>query len=163
MEGYVLYYARRYESALESLQKALPLDPDFALVHSWLGRTYLVMGRYEEALNSFRRDQDLRDSPISYQTYATLILAASGKRDEARRLFAEISSPGGSAKPPGFLQLAILNAALGEMDEAMVQLEEAYRERSVNLVMAKVSQRFDPMRSDLRFQVFLRRMNFPPG
>ncbi len=50
---------------------------------------------------------------------------------------------------------------IGETEEGMTWLERAYEERSPGLVLAKVSPRMDPLRSDPRFQDLLRRIGFP--
>jgi hypothetical protein len=58
--------------------------------------------------------------------------------------------------------MARIYAALGEDDKALHWLEKSYRERATGMVFLKVDPRFDPLRSDPRFQDLLRRMNFPP-
>ena len=52
-------------------------------------------------------------------------------------------------------------AFLDEKDLAFQWLEKAYRKRSAGLISIKVDPRLDPLRSDPRFQDFLRRMKFP--
>ena len=153
MEGWILYFARRYEEALESLQNAQPLEPDYPLVYSTLGRVYRAMGRYPEALAAYRRADELEGAD-SVSGRVALVLAASGKPDEARRLIAATADRHGAG-------MALLYLALGNKDDAMVCLERAYDERQVSLVQAKVGPWFDPLRAEPRFQDLVRRMNFP--
>ena len=54
-------------------------------------------------------------------------------------------------------QVALVNVGLGDKDAAFAVLEEAYRERSTLLTYLKMDPRFDPLRSDPRFQDLLRR------
>ncbi len=43
----------------------------------------------------------------------------------------------------------------------MTWLERAYEEREPLLLFAKIDRRFDPLRSDPRFDDLLRRIGFP--
>ena len=160
IEGYVLYYARRYEEALSSLRDVQPLEPNYPLVYNWLANVYRAMGRYPEALAAYRRADEL-EGPGSNDLGIALVLAASGKPDEARRLIAAKPDPLGAGERLGPGAMAALHLALGDKDEAMAWLERAYDDRDVGLVQAKVNPRLDALRADPRFQDLLRRMKFP--
>ncbi len=56
--------------------------------------------------------------------------------------------------------VADIYIGLGEIDEAFQWLEKAREEQSVWLYL-RIDPRYDPLRSDPRFQDLLRRMNFP--
>ena len=62
--------------------------------------------------------------------------------------------------PP--FNLAIVCLGLGDRGRALDYLEQAYAADSQWLCWLKQDRIFDPLRSDLRFQALLRRMNFPP-
>ena len=57
--------------------------------------------------------------------------------------------------------IAMMYAHADEKDEAFHWLDTAYDERDPLLVYLNVSPDFDDLRPDFRFQVLLRRMNFP--
>jgi hypothetical protein len=59
------------------------------------------------------------------------------------------------------LDFAYLYAAVGEKDRAFLFLNKAYKDRNWYLITLRVNPLFDPLRSDPRFQDFVRRMNFP--
>jgi hypothetical protein len=59
------------------------------------------------------------------------------------------------------LDIAEFHAQLGQRDEAFAWLEKAYDERSVWMAQLSGEPKFDPLRSDPRFQDLVRRMNFP--
>jgi hypothetical protein len=60
------------------------------------------------------------------------------------------------------LEMAITYAALGEKERAFELLNKACEERSYRLAIAiKLDPRYDPLRSDSRFQDLLRRMGLP--
>ena len=61
----------------------------------------------------------------------------------------------------GAFEIALVYAGLGKKDLAFEWLEGAYAERDKGLLSLKVDPLLDPLRSDARFQVLLRRMNCP--
>ena len=58
-------------------------------------------------------------------------------------------------------QIAIIYIALGEKDKAFERLEEANRVYDLNIMRLKVERRFDPIRSDPRFDDLVRRIGIP--
>jgi len=58
-------------------------------------------------------------------------------------------------------RFAIIYAQLGEKDEAFEWLEKAF-EQNEAVSNLKVDPRWDPLRSDPRFQNLLRRLNLEP-
>jgi hypothetical protein len=57
--------------------------------------------------------------------------------------------------------IALVHVALGEKDEALSLLEEAFAQHNVLFYWLKADPRFDPVRSDPRFQHLLRRLGLP--
>jgi tetratricopeptide (TPR) repeat protein len=60
-----------------------------------------------------------------------------------------------------YFQLAGAYTELGDKDEAFAWLERAHRERAPFLLLLKQGGRFDPLRSDPRFDDLLRRIGYP--
>ena len=50
---------------------------------------------------------------------------------------------------------------LGEVDEAIQCLEQAYQQRECLLALIKAQEWWDPLRSDARFQNIVRRIGIP--
>jgi hypothetical protein len=42
-----LYYARRYEAAVEQLELTLTMDPTFAVSRGFLGRALIKLGQFD--------------------------------------------------------------------------------------------------------------------
>jgi len=59
------------------------------------------------------------------------------------------------------LDLARLQAQVGEREKAFASLEAAFAERSAGLVFLKVEQAWDPIRDDTRFASLVRRVGIP--
>jgi hypothetical protein len=56
---------------------------------------------------------------------------------------------------------AYVHAALGEVDEAFILLDQAVRNRAAVLLWAQVDPRLDRLRSDARFKELLRQLRVP--
>ena len=60
--------------------------------------------------------------------------------------------------------MAVIYVGLGEKDTAFKWLEKSYEERSISVGNTTINMdpRFDPLRSDPRFNGLLRRVNLAP-
>ncbi len=166
MTAYVHLYGRRYDQAIDACQKALALNPDYAVTYVIMGRAYEAKGLYREAEEAMTRAVDLGGG-VNRLDLAR-IYAKSGRRLEAANLLRQvIPSQQGQLIPPqsevsgAYAEVSSVYAALGNRDEAIRWLEKAYDDRDNILARAKVDPRFDLLRTDPRFQDLLRRMNFP--
>jgi hypothetical protein len=57
--------------------------------------------------------------------------------------------------------IAQIYARLGDKEQALIWLEQAYNNRDSKMTYAKVEPAFDPLRSDARFQKLLHRLAMP--
>lgn len=155
-----LYFARRFDEAIEQCRKTLEMDPSFSLTHSLLGRLYLAKGMYREALPEIEKYAELnRGSPLALMALA-YAHGRSGERSEALRLLNELSALSKQRYVSSYY-FAVAYAGLGENDQAFAWLEKAYDERSGFLPLLKVNPIWDPLRSDPRFVDLLRRVGLP--
>jgi len=155
IEGWVLYYARQYDQAIEELQQVLDMDPNFPNTHGFLGWVYLEKGMYQEAVTEWEKATAL--SGGAFDTGPALAYAAMGKRGEALEILEELKLE----TPPPAYDVARLNLALGDEEEALAWLEKGFEERVDGMRYLKVDPGLDPLRDDPRFQDLLLRMNFP--
>jgi serine/threonine protein kinase/tetratricopeptide (TPR) repeat protein len=161
MEAYVYNYGRQYQQAIEAAKRALPLDPNYAITYGHFGFAYEALGRYGEALDAYRRSDDLSGGRTSDKLRIACVYERSGRHREATELLRQILSPRWEGQRPTPVSIAMTYATLGDRNEAMAWLEKAYQARDVSLVRLRVDWRFDPLRSDPRFQDLVRRMKFP--
>jgi len=157
----VYIYARRYDEAITQCRKTLELDERFARAHSILGAAYEQKGMYKEAISEFRTN--VTYNPADSLAVARLghAYALSGDIAEARKILAELEQRARSGfVPPA--ELAALHLALGEKEQALRLLEAAYAAHDGWLMALNVEPRFDPLRSEPRFQELVRRMGLRP-
>jgi TolB-like protein/Tfp pilus assembly protein PilF len=158
--GLRLCYIRAYDRALEELQKALELEPDFVWAHVYLAQVCAWKGRYEESLAACERVSRLFGGNTYSKALRGLTLAMAGRTDEARAILNDLK------KQPRLDSRALISMAdtysfLGEKDEAFEFLEQAYQERASAMIFLGTYPAFDNIRSDSRFADLLRRMGLP--
>jgi tetratricopeptide (TPR) repeat protein len=155
--GWLQYYARDYEGALDNLRRALAMNPTAEETHRLLGLVYLQQGLYDEATASFK--EALSNSVNEALAYAGLghVAARRGRRDEAGAVLLELHERA-KARYVSPVAQAGLYVTLGELDNAFDWLEKAYRERRGWLAYLKIEPMLDGLRADPRFHRLLERM-----
>jgi serine/threonine protein kinase/tetratricopeptide (TPR) repeat protein len=153
------FQGREYDRALEQAQKALELEPDFSLAHTWLGLIYAQMGRFPEAVAEAQKGAQLNDSPL-IQAILGYTYAAAGKRSEAHKIAEELAAKRAERYVCPY-EIGTIHLGLGEKDEAFRWYERAYDERSACIPLLKFDPRLDPIRTDPRYQDLIRRIGFP--
>lgn len=157
--GFVSYFVRDYDQAVEECRKALELDPNSSGAYDCMGAGYLAKGMYEEALAASQKAAKLsNDDPARLVGLGRAYALAERKSDALRVLgqLQQISRRG--YLPPYFL--ASVYASLGEKEQAFASLESSVAQRDVFLAWLKVDSGMDPLRSDPRFAGLLRRVGF---
>jgi TolB-like protein/DNA-binding winged helix-turn-helix (wHTH) protein/Tfp pilus assembly protein PilF len=158
-EGEILRYARQYDDAIEELRRAIDLEPSFKFTHAELARIYELRGMFREAASEWSRVQALGGS-TEVGPYAAVRDAAGYKH--AVQVWLERLQEESKREYVSPMTLVAAYARLGNTEQTLGWLEEAYRERAPGLSSLKVDPFFDFLRSNPRFQDLLRRMNFPP-
>jgi DNA-binding winged helix-turn-helix (wHTH) protein/TolB-like protein/Tfp pilus assembly protein PilF len=155
------YFLRQYDRAEQELRNSLDINSNNAPVRSSLGLVYEQKGMYKEALSEFQKNVELSGNGNQGLTLLAHIYAVSGRKDEAKKLLAEISK---RSKQDFFwadYSIAVIYAGLGEKDEAIDYLERAYAEHSLGPAWLRFDPRLDNLRAEPRFQEFMRRVGLP--
>jgi tetratricopeptide (TPR) repeat protein len=134
------------------------MDPNFGLAHNHLGQAYLQKQMYGEAVAELQKAVQLSGGGPTCMANLARAYAASGKRSEAEQLLSDLKK---RSNPTLSLasEIAVIYAALGEKDQAMIWLKRGYEERFNPGVLLRPG--FDPLRSDPRFEELLRRIGLP--
>jgi eukaryotic-like serine/threonine-protein kinase len=155
--GLILYFSHRYDEAVNELKRAREIDAISGAPDQYLGMSYTELGNYKEAINAAERSTRLATTMVSYQLDLAYALARGGESQKARILLNQLLIQKRSSYVPA-LWTSRIYLALGESDNAMNWLEEAYREHSPQLALLAVDPRFEAARSNPRFKAVLRRM-----
>jgi DNA-binding winged helix-turn-helix (wHTH) protein/TolB-like protein/Flp pilus assembly protein TadD len=155
--GWPLFFARRYDEAIEHFRRAIELEPNYVWGHIWIAEAYAEKGMYEEAINEVNKALSL--SPGNTRALAVLgyVHALAGRRDEARKVLGQFEEMAKQKYVPPFF-FAMIHIGLGEKDQAFEWLEKAYQERHAHLINLKIQPVYDPLRADPRFDNLVRRV-----
>ncbi len=83
--GAALRVQRKFEPALETLEKAIKRDPGLGLARQEIGMTLLAVGRGAEAVSHLRKAAKLLpESPVAWKALADA-LTAQGEAEESRK------------------------------------------------------------------------------
>jgi tetratricopeptide (TPR) repeat protein len=156
----IFYFARRYDEAIAAGKKAVELDAMSTVAHQRLGSAYEQTGMFPEAIAEFQKAVDGSNRVQLAVASLAHAFALAGKRAEAEKLLAELKERSGSEYVSSYL-IAEIYVALGEKEAAFKSLDQAYDERSIDLVLAKVDPRLDPLRDDPRFQELVKKVGIP--
>lgn len=158
--GFHHYYNGRYDEAAAQLQAVLAMKSDFLLAHLWLARTYLALGRFDEAVRetSFAQGK-AREWPVLV-TARGFTYGMAGRSEEARAVLKEMEELSGRRFVTAY-GMALVHAGLGSKDDAFRWLEKAFEERSHWLVWLRLDPRWGSLRDDPRFPAMVARMKYP--
>ncbi|UCC71659.1 MAG: tetratricopeptide repeat protein [Gemmatimonadota bacterium] len=152
--GVVLEFTGRLDDAIPAIERTLEVYPDFDWAICLLAYAHVLKGDYAAAAPLYDRLAQLTESdPEPYRAYLAA-LSDPAEIPEAVRVL-EDSNVLGLGGRGAYL------AHLGQIDEALVALEEAYETRDPLLPWVNCEPGYERLRSDPRFQDLLRRMNFP--
>ena len=156
----IFYFARRYDEAVDAGKKAIELDATSPVAHQRLGSAYEQKGMFPEAIAEFQKAVDGSGRVQLAVTSLAHAFALAGKQVEAEKLLAELRERSASEYVSSYL-IAEIYVALGDKEAAFKLLDKAYNERSIDLVLAKVDPRLDPLRDDPRFADLIKRVGLP--
>jgi len=158
--GWIFYQSRQYDQALLQFRKALELDPAFAPAHMGIGLVSIQWKQYAQAIAELETVRRLsHDSPWALSVLAHAY-AASGKRNDARKIADRLRSMSRQEYVPSY-RVALIYVALGENDQAFWWLRKAYEERSDSLIYLNTDPELDDIRSDRRFAELVLRVGLP--
>jgi serine/threonine-protein kinase len=159
--GIYLFYAGRYDEALQQLRTTLQLLPDYWFARLYLGRVYEKKGDFPTAIAELEKTKLMEGAAPEVSSALGYTYAVSGKKDEARRVIAELKEQAKNVYVWHY-NIAVIYAGLGEKDEAFAYLDKEYRQGSYYLNYLKIDPELDSLRSDPRFTELLQRLHFAP-
>jgi len=156
-EVWILFYARRYDEAIERGRRIAEMNPDFAEINDPLKRCYDQKGMYREAIAARQKRRKL----AGWDATETAALKEAASTSDAaiywkNRLEQEIEEARNELPMP--FEMAEIYARLGEKDLAFEWLNKAIENRNYPVLYLRVVPNLDPLRTDPRFDNLLRRI-----
>jgi TolB-like protein/DNA-binding winged helix-turn-helix (wHTH) protein/Flp pilus assembly protein TadD len=153
--GAILYYARRYDRAIDRLRSVRAIDPTLSRAYLLIG-VYADHGMFDQALAEEERWRPLVASPVHWSALA-YIYGRTGRTAEARHAIQELLRVS-EREPVQARVYAWSYAGVGDTEQTLGWLQKAYAEHSGELVALKVSPAYDFLREDPRFKRLLERV-----
>jgi TolB-like protein/DNA-binding winged helix-turn-helix (wHTH) protein len=125
-----------------------------------MGVCYAQKKMYPEAIASLEKGLGRTGRYTADLGTLALVYGLAGRKSETKKIIGELKERSRHHYVfPSVFAYAYLG--LGDKDQALTYLEQAYEEQDPALFYLKVGPFLDPLRSEPRFQELLRRVNFP--
>ncbi len=153
----IYYSMHRYDEAAEYSKLSLKREENL-LGHFLLGFVYVAQQKHDEAIAEFKRAVGFGNNAGALAALA-YAYAMDGKKGEALKMLDELRTSHKGAKIVPY-RIAAVYLALGDRDQAIEWLKKDHEVKDNWMNQLKVDPVMDPLRSDPRFQVLLRKMKF---
>lgn len=133
------------------------LNPKFARTNTPLGQAYIQKKLYSKAIEAFSKlPMTTFDLGSNGLIYIAFTYAASGNLSAAKSFFNKVSKEDLDTAP---YVAACYYAQVGDIDNALSQIEHAYQIHNLPMIHIKHEPLLDPLRNEPRFKAVLRKMN----
>jgi TolB-like protein/Flp pilus assembly protein TadD len=155
--GINLNYAGKFQEAIDQLQKGLAFDSTFVVTHYHLGIAYVGLKQFEKAKYHFQKSTLLAHHAHRFQAAFGFAEAMTGNKSGAQEIQKELLIKGQSEYVPAY-DFAVLALGLGETEQAMQYLEQAYTNREPWMPFIGMNPLFTSLFGNSHFQELVRRI-----
>jgi len=158
--GWIFCLARQYDQAIEQSEKAIVMDPNYALAHGYLGMALEYKGTLKEAVAEYHKGFTLSGGLPIYLALMGHTHAVAGEKHKAEETLHELKKLS-KRRYVSAIEVALVYAGLRDTRAAFAWLQKAYDERARLPLFLKMDPAFDSLRSDPRYQQLLSRVGLP--
>jgi tetratricopeptide (TPR) repeat protein len=159
-KGWILYFSRRYEAAIEQLLSAIEMDHGFALARYFLGLVYLRTGQLDQSIQHFIKAQEATNNHPAAIAGLASAHALSGNKAQARKILRTLEELSQRRYVAPYY-IALVHIGLSEKEKAFEMLERAFDEQSSYFSNLRADPALDALRSDPRFDKLIARVGLP--
>jgi len=158
--GSLLYFARRNQELKNLMIEVVEKDTSVAWGYDWLGMAYIELKEYQNSIDTYYKAFRLSDGTVEVGGGLGHALGLAGEYKPAKQMadFYQVQAKDHYLPP---VQRAFIHIGIGEHDEALKLLEQAYDEHSWFLAFIQAEPWYDPLRKDPRFDRIIKKMSFP--
>ncbi len=158
--GRLYTFAGQTDRAIEEYQKNLELHPNFYWSNLFLSFAYEDKGMYDQWFAYRMKAWRVWGVNPEVLAEAEKVYSEFGHEGLLRRMI-ELGEERARRGSMPSATITINYIKLGEKEKALYWLEKAFEHHTRDLIYLKVESKYDPLRSDSRFQELVHRMNFP--
>jgi serine/threonine-protein kinase len=152
---YGYYFARQFDQAIHQFQKTLDLEDSCWAAHLWMGWSYAMVGRLDEALVAIENARRLTGN-LEILAALGFTHGRAGHRSEAQKVLDELEQLA-ALRYVSPRHSALISIGMAEYDRAISWLQKSYDGRAQPVSELAADPAFDPLRADPRFADLLRR------
>jgi TolB-like protein/DNA-binding winged helix-turn-helix (wHTH) protein/Tfp pilus assembly protein PilF len=149
-----------WTGAETEFKRALALRPDYALAHQWYGQYLNAAGRSEEAEREFAAAQRQAPNAIQSAQLNTPETMPMGRKGTPAQLLQKL----GAVLRQKYVRptdVARLYLNMGDKEQALAWLENAYAERDSQLLLLKADRQWGALYAEPRFATLAQRVGLP--
>ena len=158
--GWALYFARRYDDAIEQLRRTVDLDPNYPVTYWILGLLLRKTGCYEMAITEGEKGVQLSGGSPLMRAALAHTLGAAGRAKEALQILDDLTKLSKQKYVAPYF-FAGIHIGLRENERAIEYLQKCYEEHSHWLIYLHLDPSMDDLRDNPGFQDLLRRVGLP--
>ncbi len=149
--GMRYFYNRQFDKSLETIQKAIDLNPNSYVSHWYSFYPLIYLGKHQEALQAIRRAEEIEGRLLPHFIMGRgFVNAISGEFNEAEKSL-EALIRFAENKQYSMALIAIILIFMDRYEEAFEYLEKAYEEFDVMMIWIKSDPAFERVASDPRY------------
>jgi tetratricopeptide (TPR) repeat protein len=158
--GSLMYFERENEALKQLMRKTIDQDPSIPWGYDWLGMAHIELKEYDASIQIYQKAFELSDGLVEVGGGLGHALGLAGA-DEPARMMADYYTKAARTQylPP--VQRAFIHLGIGEYDQAISLLDQAYNEKSWFIIFMQIEPWYDPIRKDARFLALVDKMNYP--
>ena len=122
-----------FDEGIEQLQRILDLEPTYAVAYLGLAYAYQRMGNSDAAVSAAKTAVELGGEAVAFLGLLGIAYGVRGDDARAREILTELLARSRQGYVSSFW-LAVVHAALGEIDASFDAFERAREERDANLL-----------------------------
>ena len=155
----ILYLARKYDRALEVLERTREIHPDHFLPHMRMGLILTQKGDHNQAISELKTAVALSNKSTETLAALAAAFAAAGNIKQAKELTTQLERLQGRQYVLPY-NIAKIHAAAGNKPKAFHWLEKAYDEGNPDLIELNSEPVFDSIRGDSRLSDLMCRVGW---
>jgi TolB-like protein/tetratricopeptide (TPR) repeat protein len=155
--GYVHYYLRDFDGAIEVFEQMLALEPNFVIAYHGLMDAYGQKGMYKEAIAAGEKVVDAGVRFVANLGVLGYYYGLAGEKEKAHALLDELRERSRKGYVSTFW-VGTIYLGLGDVDRAFEWFQKAYDEHDGNLAYITIPIPFKSIVSDPRYASLLKQM-----
>ncbi len=155
----MMYFAHDFEDMIKLLVPLIEKDPNFGSAYDWLGMAYVQLERFDESIETYRKAVSLSDNTMEVISGLGHAYGMAGRYDEARTVLHQMKEAAKQTYVPQ-VQIAFVHAGLGEYDEAIDQLDMAFKVKAWELSFIQTEPWLECIAEDKRFKEIVNKIGF---